>query len=115
MTSIELLGGEPVATLGDGRIVFLGQRRTVEAHAGAILCAALATEGSGLLSGGDDGRLRLTRQDGTETLFQGSKWIDAVASRRAGAYYSSRRVFLFLRQSTITSGALLRPANSCLF
>ncbi|WP_139069984.1 WD40 repeat domain-containing protein [Tardiphaga robiniae] len=86
MTSIELLDGEPVATLGDGRIVFLGQRRTVEAHAGAILCAAPATEESGLLSGGDDGRLRLTRQDGTETLFQGSKWIDAVASRRAGAY-----------------------------
>lgn len=53
-------------------------------HDGAILCACAAPDGQGVLTGGDDGALRLTRADAScETLLAGSRWIDAVAASAA--------------------------------
>jgi WD40 repeat protein len=86
VTSLQLVSGEPVAALGDGRIVFLKSDAIVEAHTGAILCAVPSSDGLALISGGDDGRLCLTRKDRTEILFEGPKWIDAVASHKSGGY-----------------------------
>jgi WD40 repeat protein len=80
--------------LGDGMVRFEGGR-AVEAHQGAILCAAVHPGGSGLITGGDDGRLVWSRPDeGAVVLAQtGGKWIDALdVSPSAGliAYASGR-------------------------
>jgi len=65
--------------LGDGTVRFEGGR-VVEAHQGAVLCAAVHPSGSGLITGGDDGALVWSRPDeGATTLTQGGgKWIDAL-------------------------------------
>jgi len=65
--------------LGDGTVRFEGGR-VVEAHQGAILCAAVHPSGSGLITGGDDGALVWSRPDeGATVLTQGGgKWIDAL-------------------------------------
>jgi hypothetical protein len=56
-----------------------------EVHAGAILCAAATAEPTGVLTGGDDGRLALTVPDGTtRCLAKGGRWIDAVVSAAGG-------------------------------
>jgi WD40 repeat protein len=72
----------PVFALGDGTIRF-GQGACVQAHAGAVLCAAVHPSGEGVLTGGDDGKLVWTRpgdeKAGAETLADlKGKWIDAL-------------------------------------
>jgi len=70
--------------LGDGTVRFEGGA-TVQAHDGAVLCAAVHPGGSGVVTGGDDGRLVWSRPEGAETLADlGGKWIDALASEPAG-------------------------------
>ncbi len=70
--------------LGDGTVRFEGGA-TVQAHDGAVLCAAAHPGGSGVVTGGDDGRLVWSRPEGSETLADlGGKWIDALASEPAG-------------------------------
>jgi WD40 repeat protein len=74
-------GGDAVFALGDGTVRFeRGQR--VEAHAdAAVQCAALHPGGDGVVTGGDDGRLVWSRDDGTTELAALSNgWIDAVAT-----------------------------------
>jgi FOG: WD40 repeat len=71
--------------LGDGTVRFAGGpagETTVEVHDGASLAAALHPGGSGLLSGGDDGRLAWVRPDGTveEIARLPGKWIETVAA-----------------------------------
>jgi WD40 repeat protein len=65
--------------LGDGTVRFEGGR-TVEAHQGAVLCAAAHPSGAGVVTGGDDGRLVWSRPDeGAAVLAEtGGKWIDAL-------------------------------------
>lgn len=67
--------------LGDGTVRFAGGA-TVEAHDGASLAAVVHPGGSGLISGGDDGRLVWARADGsTEALAEvRGKWIETVAA-----------------------------------
>ena len=73
-----------VFCLGDGTVRF-EDGQTIEAHRGAVLCAAAHPSGSGVLTGGDDGRLVWSRPEGAETLLDlGGKWIDAVASEPGG-------------------------------
>ncbi|MGA0605679.1 WD40 repeat domain-containing protein [Phenylobacterium sp. VNQ135] len=69
--------------LGDGTVRF-AEGPTVEAHDGASLAAAVQPGGSGLVSGGDDGRLVWARPDGsTEVLAElKGKWIETVATSR---------------------------------
>jgi hypothetical protein len=72
-------GGAPVFALGDGTLSWAGGAR-VEAHEGAILCAARHPSGEGVVSGGDDGRLVHSTAQGARTIFEvRGRWIDAVA------------------------------------
>ena len=88
VTAAAFLGRVPALALGDGTVVLaeIGTERRVAAHPdGAILAAAAARDG--LVTGGDDGRVVLTRPDGrTEELAaEPGKWIDALAVRADGA------------------------------
>lgn len=69
--------------LGDGSVVFGGAER-VRAHEGAVLCTAVHPSGSGVLTGGDDGRLAWSRPSGTQTVAEvPGRWIDALAASPA--------------------------------
>lgn len=75
-----------VFALGDGTVRF-ENGVAVQAHEGAVLCAAVHPSGSGLITGGDDGRLVWSKPEGAETLAHlGGKWIDAVTSEPGGLY-----------------------------
>ena len=53
---------------------------SVQAHDGGVLCAEIHPSGSGVLTGGDDGRLAWSRPQGVEVLADlKGKWIDALA------------------------------------
>lgn len=73
---------------GDGSAHFVREEGFSEArrhlHAGAILAASAGP--LGLLSGGDDGRVLLTRDDESVDLIheQSGMWIDSVASSPCG-------------------------------
>lgn len=85
-TAAAWIGDACLYALGDGSILIEGaERKRVEAHQGAILCAALHPNGKALLTGGDDGRIALTTPDGdTETFAAlGRKWIDHIAASSA--------------------------------
>jgi WD40 repeat protein len=69
-----------VFALGDGTVRFESGER-VEAHDGAVLCAAIHPGGEGVVTGGDDGRVVWSRPEGAETLTEiKGRWIDAIAS-----------------------------------
>lgn len=76
--------GEAVFSLGDGTVRGTGGW-TVEAHRGAILCAAGHPSGQGVITGGDDGRLVWSSEGTASELasIQG-RWIDAVDSHSGG-------------------------------
>ena len=68
-----------VFALGDGTVRF-EDGTTLQAHDGGILCAEIHPTGSGVLTGGDDGRLVWSRPGGIEVLADlKGKWIDALA------------------------------------
>jgi WD40 repeat protein len=73
--------GRAVFALGDGTVRF-ETGETVEAHPdAAVQCAALHPSGSGVITGGDDGRLILTTAEGSQELAKiPGRWIDAVAT-----------------------------------
>lgn len=73
---------EPVAALGDGRVVFPDADATFEAHPnGGILSAAIHPSGVGIVTGGDDGRVVwTTKESGPVELFAAKgAWFDALA------------------------------------
>jgi WD40 repeat protein len=83
-----------VFCLGDGTVRF-ETADPVQAHDGAILCAAAHPSGSGVVTGGDDGRLMWSRPEGAQLIADlGGKWIDAVASEPQGliAFAAGRTV-----------------------
>ena len=72
--------GEAAFALGDGTVRF-ETGASIEAHDGAVLCAAIHPKGGGLITGGDDGRLVWSQASGAEMLAEvKGRWIDAVAS-----------------------------------
>jgi WD40 repeat protein len=72
-------GGAPVFALGDGTLRWNGQIAR-EAHQGAVLCAAAHPSGTGVVSGGDDGRLVWSTPDESRLLYESpGRWIDALA------------------------------------
>lgn len=88
VTAACFLGGAPALALGDGSVLLgeAGAQRRIAAHPqGAILVAA--AQGSALVTGGDDGRVALTGEDGAcrEIALEKGRWIDAVALRGDGA------------------------------
>lgn len=83
------LGDRPALALGDGRILVQDTDGTLHTHIphpdGAILVAA--SDGTRVLTGGDDGHVVATMPDGTsDTLAdEGGRWIDALALGSSGA------------------------------
>ena len=75
------LDDTPAFACADGTVHVLGGQ-THEAHDG-LTCAA--AHGDALLTGGEDGAVRLVRANGIETLHEGDDWIDALASGPRGA------------------------------
>jgi len=74
-------GGDAVFALGDGTVRF-ERGQTLASHPdAAVLCAAPHPSGEGVVTGGDDGRLVWTTDEGvTELAALTGRWIDAVAS-----------------------------------
>ncbi|HYZ22943.1 MAG TPA: WD40 repeat domain-containing protein, partial [Rhodopila sp.] len=83
--------GTLAAALGDGSIQLIDAdhtARAAQAHDGAALCLALDVDGQGFVTGGDDGRLVRTANDGStvELLSAPGRQIDVLAvSRPANA------------------------------
>lgn len=72
--------GAAVFALGDGAVRW-EDGASVQAHDGAVLCAAAHPSGEGVLTGGDDGRLVWSRRSGPQELAKApGRWIDAVAA-----------------------------------
>jgi WD40 repeat protein len=89
VTAAHWVGDEALFALGDSAVLAAareGETRRIEAHDGAILSAALHPDGKGLLTGGDDGRLKLVTPSGeVQTIAELGKWIDhLVASPNSG-------------------------------
>ncbi|ADU12100.1 WD40 repeat domain-containing protein [Asticcacaulis excentricus] len=77
---------DPVAALGDGRVVFPDADAIFEAHPnGGILSAAIHPSGVGIVTGGDDGRVVwTTKESGPVELFAAKgAWFDALAVSEA--------------------------------
>ncbi len=88
-------GATAAFALGDGTVALFSpasaQTTRVAAHTGAALC--LAGTPQGFLTGGDDGRVVLTRPDGTTrelAVFPG-QWIEHVAASRDGRILAAAR------------------------
>jgi len=75
--------GQAVFALGDGSVRFEAGAR-LDAHDGAVLCAALHPGGEGLVTGGDDGRVVWSRPSGAAPLAEvKGRWIDSLAASPA--------------------------------
>ena len=89
--------GRAAFALGDGSVRWEGGQ-TVQAHDGAILCAAPHPSGEGLLTGGDDGRLAWSRPQGAQTVAEiKGRWIDVLACSPASgliAFAAGREVMV---------------------
>ena len=85
---VAVLDGVLAFLCGDGSALFVAEHGFSESrrqlHKGAILAACSGPRG--ILSGGDDGQVRLSSVDGSGELIchHAGKWIDAVASSPAG-------------------------------
>jgi WD40 repeat protein len=82
--------------LADGRVCF-ETGESVSAHDGGALCAAVHPSGSGVVSGGDDGRLVWSRPGAEPELLADlkGKWIDAVETHEGAgliAYAAGKTV-----------------------
>lgn len=84
-TSVHWIGDTALFTLGDGAVLNAtidGAGKRTEVHDGAILCATPHPDGKRLITGGDDGALKVIGENGeAETLLQTrGKWIEHVAA-----------------------------------
>jgi WD40 repeat protein len=73
-----------VFALGDGSVRF-DDRQRVEAHDGAVLCAAVHPSGEGVVTGGDDGKVVWSRRGEDPQILATAKnqWIDAIDASAA--------------------------------
>ncbi|MCV0416161.1 MAG: WD40 repeat domain-containing protein [Brevundimonas sp.] len=73
-----------VFALGDGSVRF-DDRQRVEAHDGAVLCAAVHPSGDGVVTGGDDGRVVWSRRGEDPQILATARnqWIDAIDASAA--------------------------------
>jgi WD40 repeat protein len=80
VTDILFVDGRAAFALGDGSIAWESGERA-EAHDGVILCAAPHPSAEGVVTGGDDGRVVVSRPDGAQRLAEiRGRWIDALAT-----------------------------------
>jgi WD40 repeat protein len=95
VVSVAFVAEGAAFALGDGTVRF-ESGEIIAAHDGAVLCATPHPSGSGLLTGGDDGRLVWSRPSGAVLIAETKgKWIDAVAASPASgliAFAAAREV-----------------------
>lgn len=89
VTAALFCGADAFFALGDGTVRLDDGTKpkapSVQAHDGAVLCAAPHPSGEGLITGGDDGKLVWTRREGEgltcQTLADAKgRWIDSLAT-----------------------------------
>ena len=74
-------GGEAVFALGDGQVRWAGGAAQ-SPHAGPVLAAVRHPTATGVITGGDDGRLVWSRRDGTAVLAEAKgRWIESIAAQ----------------------------------
>ena len=87
VVGVHFFGATPVFVLGEEALLFAGDaERRVAIHAGAIL--ASASDGTRIVTGGDDGKLVETGADGEHRVLASDdkkRWIDQVALGPDGA------------------------------
>src|SRR5205809_3604821 len=81
VVAVHFLGKTAVFVLGEEALLFVGDgdERRVPVHGGAILAAA--TDGSHIITGGDDGKVVATDATGNATVIAADakrRWIDHV-------------------------------------
>ena len=75
--------GQALFALGDGGISLEDGTR-IEAHDGAVLCAAAHPSGTGVVTGGDDGQVVWSKASGASPLAEvKNRWIDSLAASPA--------------------------------
>jgi WD40 repeat protein len=80
VVGVHFLGGAPVFVLGEEVLLFAGGEHKVAVHSGGIL--ASASDGTRIVTGGDDGRLVATDANGNISELatdEKKRWIDQVA------------------------------------
>jgi len=119
-TAAHWIGDAALFALGDGGVCLArreGELIRIQAHDGAILCAARAADGAHVLTGGDDGRLNLIDGEGAvRTLAELGKWIDhlavagdvvvAAVGKHAVVFKDGRETHRFAHPSSIGGVAL---------
>jgi len=98
VVGVHFFGATPVFVLGEEALLFAGDHeRRVKIHAGAIL--ASASDGTRIVTGGDDGNLVETGVDGEHRILASDdkkRWIDQVAlSTALNASYMAAQISLF--------------------
>ena len=87
VVGVHFLGKTPVFVLGEEALLFAGaEERRVAIHAGGIL--ASASDGTRIVTGGDDGTLVATEESGEHRVLatdDKKRWIDQVALGPDGA------------------------------
>ncbi len=79
VVGVGFVGDQAAFALGDGT-VWLSDWTAMPVHRGAVLC--LATDGAGIVTGGDDGRVcRVTAAGVAEVASLGRGWINAIAAQ----------------------------------
>ena len=96
--------GRGLFALGDGAVRF-ESGETVQAHDGAILCAALHPTETGVVTGGDDGRLVWSRagEGALELASVKGRWIDAVATNPISGLIDPAFVRLFPHDKSVAA------------
>jgi WD40 repeat protein len=85
--SVHWIGDEALFALNDGEVFVAslqGETRRIAVHDGVILCAALHPAGQHLVTGGDDGCIRMVSSAGAvATLAELRKWVDHLVASSA--------------------------------
>jgi WD40 repeat protein len=115
IVGVHFLGGTPVFVLGEEALLYAGERR-IDVHAGAILTSA--SDGTRIVTGGDDGKLFETDADGHRELASDEKqrWIDQVALGPEGsvAWSAAKTVHVLTRKGDVRRfDALSTVAGLC--
>ena len=114
VVAVYFLGETVVFVLGEEALLFVrdGDERRVPVHGGAILAAA--TDGSRIITGGDDGKVVATDATGIATVIATDakrRWVDHVATGPSGALAWSAGKQAFARAAKGAEQALEVPST----